>query len=260
MNEHGLAGLQRQFLARLRGQSRDGLETSIAPGRMPRDIGIGIYAHAYGARLREALEHDHPVLGAYLGDALWDTLCNGYIAAHPSRHRSLRDFGNDLPDYLTRTDAFSAHPEIAELAAFERCLLDSFDAADETRAEWDRLLDLPEGAWPRLRLRFHPSLRTHHVARNAIDIWTAIKRGNAPPQVHVATATDWVVWRDAERVSRFRSLDAEESTALAYSLHGGDFSGLCAQLLATREAETVPHVALNYLNAWCAEGWIARWD
>lgn len=165
-----LAILQRSFLAALTGGDKTLLLAQLATRCVPRETGLDIYAHAYGARLREALDNDHHQLGRYLGDDLWEQLCTGYIAAHPSRYRSLRQFGDHLPEYLRTTEPFSAHPQIAELSAFERRLLDSFDAADAPYADWSELQSLPSEAWPDLRLRFQPSLQRYSAMWNSVEI------------------------------------------------------------------------------------------
>lgn len=258
MSDESLAQLQQQFMARLRGTPDSTLDALIAHGRMPPTTGVGIYTHAYGARLREALTHDHPVLGTYLGDALWDALCHGYIAAHPSRHRSLRDFGAEVPEYLAATEPFRRHPEIAELASFERRLLHSFDAADAIRTDWDALLGIAQLDWPALQMDFHPSLLLHDVECNSVEIWQAIKAAEPPPPC-VAGTLHWVLWRDSERISRFRSLTAEERHALNHCLHGGNFADLCTQLLSWHAADAVPMAALEHLRTWSSAGWITRW-
>lgn len=168
-NDHSqsqsLAQLQRHFIAHLRGTTDEHLEQAVDVGRLPATTGLRIYAHAYGARLREALENDHPVLGAYLVDALWESL-KGYIDAHPSRVRSLRDFGNALPAFLAETEQFRGHPQLAELARFERLLLDSFDAADDPRAEWAQLQAIPPEQWPAMCVRLHRSVRDMQAWRS----------------------------------------------------------------------------------------------
>lgn len=254
-----LAALQRQFLGRMRGGNDGPAPRWVADDRLSRDVGLRIYAHAYGARLREALEHDHPVLGRCLGDDLWEVMCRGYIATHPSRVRSLRDFGARLPDYLAATAPFDAHPRLAEIARWERRMLDSFDAADGARVDWDALLALPPAVWPTLRPQFHPSVRLHRVAHNSVEAWQAIRAGLPPPPAAVAVSPAWALWRDADRVSRFRSLAAPELAALEHCVRGGSFSGLCERLQAWHTADAVPMQALQLLREWCDAGWVACW-
>ncbi|MGQ0802028.1 MAG: HvfC/BufC family peptide modification chaperone [Pseudomarimonas sp.] len=269
-----LADLQQLFMAELLGSRADDavagagpdgelpgntFDAHIAGGRMPKHVGLGIYTHAYTARLIEALDNDHPVLGSYLGDAQWQRACRGYIAAYPSRHRSLRDFGAGLPHYLAHAQEFAEHPQLAELAEFERRLLDSFDAADAPRASWQQLLELPPEQWPSLRPRFHPSLKLHRATCNSVEIWAAIKAGQTPPSVTTARVAQWALWRDAERISRYASLAADECASIDHSLRGGDFAGLCELLLEWHAVDVVPAVALAHLRHWCDEGWISHW-
>jgi hypothetical protein len=254
-----LSDLQRDFLAALREGNPRVLTQLAADRRVPSETGLAIYVNAYGARLREALDNDHAQLGRYLGDELWDQLCAGYIAAHPSRYRSLRQFGDHLPDYLRATEPFAAQPQIAELAAFERRLLDSFDAADAPHADWSGLQSLPGNAWPPLRLRFHPSLQQLTAAWNSVEIWQALKDERIPPAAAPATSRQWALWRDAGRVTRFRSLDDEETLALEHFIVGGDFAGLCEALLDRHDPRAVPAQALQHLRRWADEGWIAHW-
>jgi hypothetical protein len=257
-NVESLAALQREFIAALTSDRRSVLK-ELAHGRMLPQQGLQIYVHAYGARLRESLDNDHRQLGDYLGDELWESLCAGYIASHPSRYRSLRNFGDALPAYLRQVEPFTSHPEIAELAAFERHLLDCFDAAEAPHALWTELQAMPSHDWPHLCLRFQPSLQRHPVHWNSVEIWQALKSGQPPPTATVVTGLHWVIWRDAERVSRFRSLDLDEASALDHFLGGGSFGGFCELLLGQHPPQAVPSLALGVLQRWAADGWLARW-
>ncbi|MFC3814236.1 putative DNA-binding domain-containing protein [Lysobacter sp. GCM10012299] len=252
----GLAELQQRFLAQVRGVG-DHVDGLLARGQMPATLGLGIYGNAYGARLREALEHDHAVLGTYLGDELWERMSEGFIATHPSRVRSLRDFGSGLPGFLASTEPFAAHPQLAELARFERCLLDGFDAADDERLAWGDLVGVPQAAWPTLRLALHPSFQLFEARFNSVETWQAIKAGQTPPPA-VAVDACWALWRDDERVCRFRSLDGREHASIRHFLDDGGFAGLCEALATDLALIEVPGVALGYLQSWCAEGWLAR--
>lgn len=254
-----LAQLQQKFLETMRGGDAAALLSELALGRHGSPAtGLAIYRNAYTSRLREALESDHPVLGNYLGDDLWVQLCEGFIAAHPSAVRSLRYFGASLPSYLRTVEAFSANPELAEIAELERLLLDCFDAGDAERAAWPDLLAMPEARWPSLRLRFHPSLRQHRVQWNSVEIWRALKNEETPAPA-AATSGQWLLWRDPEQITRFRSLDAEEGDSLEHFLQSGDFSGLCERLQRGHPAHDVPGLALQTLHRWCGEGLIAEW-
>jgi len=254
----GLAELQRDFLADMRGLVPDAAMTHLASGGIPAATGIAIYRNAYAARLREALENDHPVLGRYLGDALWARMCDGYIAAHPSRVRSLRHFGESLPEYVANVEPFSASPQLAELARLERRLLDCFDAADADRADWHSLLEMPGADWPGLRLRFHPSVQVLEHAWNSIEVWNAMKQDDVPP-VAVPENSDWLLWRDDERITQFRWMTFDESIALRHFLHDGDFAGACEALLEVHPPEAVPGVAIGLLRQWFDEGLVECW-
>lgn len=257
-----LAQLQSDFLRNISGAGApvasqlDGSQ-GIAP-----DLGLQIYTHAYSARLREALHSDHAALAWYLGEERWLRTCNDYIAKHPSRQRSLRNFGNQLPEFLRQHPSHKSHPRIAELAAFERALLDSFDAADAPTADWQALLALPESAWPTLCPQFQPSLIRQSTRTNAVQVWMAAQSGEAlPKQVRIATSqrSDWAIWRDSKLVTHFRSLPEAEAAALDHFRAGGDFAMCCELLLQWFAADAVPAQALAFMGQWCSDGWIASW-
>ena len=254
----GLAELQRDFLADMRDVAPDAAMEHLASGDIPAATGIAIYRNAYAARLREALENDHPVLGRYLGDALWARMCDGYIAAHPSRVRSLRHFGESLPEYLAEVEPFSASPQLAEVARLERRLLDCFDAADADRGDWQQLLEMPDTDWPGLHLRFHPSVQWLQHAWNSIEIWNALKQDEMPPAT-VRETSDWLLWRDDERITRFRSMAFDESLALRHFLQRGDFAGVCETLLEVHPPEAVPSVVIGLVRSWFDEGLVQCW-
>lgn len=252
-----LAALQRDFLRTLAGEER-GVMATLAGGRgVAPARGLQVYVHAYSARLREALANDHATLATLLGDAGWEAMTADYIAAHPSRHPSLRHFGNGLPAFLRTHPRYAGVPLLAELAAFERALLDSFDAADAPRAAWRDLLALPSSDWPALRPRFQPSLRRVVATQGAVEAWKALRAGKPPPAE--ARPGDWALWRDESQVTRFRPLPEAESALLAHFLDGGDFAGACALLTRWQPVDAVPAFALAQWRRWCDEGWIANW-
>lgn len=252
-----LALLEQQFLAHLRG-GESFPRASCKQARVDSDIGLAIYTNAYRARLRESLETDHPILSWYLGDELWESFCLGYIDAHPSRYRSLRHFGESAVKYLGEHAPFSEHPLIAELAAFERLLLDVFDAADAERIDWTVIEQLAPSEWPGMRLCFHPSVRVLATHWNAVEVWQASKAGLDPPSAASSVSPGRLLWRDDARISRFRPLAADEFVAIeAILMSGCTFAGLCEALACIGPAESVPAIAVGFLRCWVDEGLVS---
>src|SRR5271155_3555088 len=84
-----------------------------------REVLFGVYQHAYGSRLVEAMRNDHKLLHSYLGDEMFDTMGEAYLAAHPSQHPNLRWFSSSLPKFLKSTEPYSNYPVLSDLAALE---------------------------------------------------------------------------------------------------------------------------------------------
>ena len=252
-----LHALEERLLAHLRNRAEFPREWC-AQGRVDSDLGLSIYANAYHSRLREALEADHPQLAAFLGDALWAEFCAGYIEAHPSRVRSLRHFGAQVPAWLGAHAPFTEHPVIAELALFERQLLDVFDAADDRRIDWAAMQALDGAAWPSVRLGFHPGVRLLPTRTNAVEIWRALKEAQPPPAAGTSATPARLLWRDVERVSRFRPVGADELLALQEMFSAQqDFAAMCARLAGVKPAAEVPALAIGFLRQWFDEGIIS---
>lgn len=254
----GLQQLQRDFLAYLLSGDQRIAEHVVDQAPVSRDIRLHIYRNAYRVRLRETLDTDHQVLGLYLGDELFEQMVNGYIDAYPSPYRSLRFFADGLPDYLRVTAPFADHPQLAELAAFERRLLASFDAGDAERVELSALAALPPSDWPSLRLRFHPSVQLFRADWNSVEMWQALKAEEAPPVPAVQPDSWWLLWRGEDRLTEFRSVALAEVRSMQHFLHGGNFAGVCEQLLALAPADTVAGQALDLLGTWLASGLVIR--
>jgi hypothetical protein len=250
----GLRELEMNFLAYLlSGDARIASEV-VDQAPVGRETRLAIYANAYRIRLRETLETDHEMLGLYLGDDLWDRMVDGYIDDHPSSYRSLRQYGDALPEWLRSTPPFAEWPQIRELALFERRLLVSFDAADACRVGAVELTELPARCWPDIRLRFHPSVQPLRVDTNCVEIWRALKADQTPPDAATQPDSWWLLWRGEDRLTQFRSLPGEESTLLHHFLAGGNFAAACEQLLAVHSGDDSAQIGLGLLMNWLETG------
>src|SRR5215218_976472 len=104
---------------------------------------LDVYRDGYALRLIEVLTNDYPGLMAMAGPADFDHVARAYIVAHPSRHPSVRWFGKDLADFMSRTAPYNKAPAAVEMARFEWALGEAFDSADVAPIAAEGLMSLP---------------------------------------------------------------------------------------------------------------------
>jgi hypothetical protein len=254
-----LDGLQVRFQDFLLGHETT-LRAEVQDGpRTGRDTLLAVYRDGYVLRLLEALGEEYPGLRAMLGPQAFDDAGRAYVAAHPSRHPSVRWFGRDMAAFLATTAPWSGTPALAEMAGFEWALGEAFDAADAEPARAEALMVLPAEAWADLRLYFVPSLRRLDLGWTAPQAWQ--RRDDAEPGTLMATAEQqgrvgWVLWRPALE-TRFRSMAADETAALDAARGGVPFPEICDVVAALVGAEAAPARAAGLLRVWVDQGLLA---
>jgi hypothetical protein len=226
-------------------------------GNISRDVRLHIYKNAYQARLKETIDNDHQILGFFLGDDLFDQMVVGYINTYPSDNTSLRHFADKLPFFLANNAPFNNYPIISELAHFERLLMIAFDAADATRFTRDLLSKTPPEQWPDLVFRLHPSVQMAHFHYNSVETWQALKQEQSPEPAK-KQPSNWLLWRNNDRLTQFRSLPAQEYKLINMMLTGASFAALCDFLLEEVTEEEASQVALNYLLTWLDDGMLIK--
>ena len=235
------------------------IENVVDQGNMDRATRLNIYQNAYNIRLKECIETDHPVLGLYLGDDLFDRMATGYIEQHPSRYPSLRQFCDQLPDYLRQHEPFKSIPIIAEIAMFERRLMDAFDAADsETTTELE-LRNLPAEYWPGMKLVFHPSVQIFEAHWNSVECWQALKNNGVPPDVREQQAW-WIIWRDNDRLTQFRNLTKDGFVLYQCFKDLYNFADACELLKEHLPEDQIGPSSVNHLKNWFGLGMIRSLD
>lgn len=257
MTKLSLAALQQQMIGYLMDDEQQITEQIAEQGGIDCAARLHIYQNAYQMRLKETIENDHQQLGIYLGDDLFDQMVAGYIKAYPSNNTSLRHYADLLPKFLAENLPFKNYPIISELAHFERLLMIAFDAADTERFSREILLNMPHEQWPSLVFRFHPSVQLAHFNFSTVETWQALKQEQAP-EAPVAQKNIWLLWRNHERLTQFRSLDLQEFTLIDMVLKGNSFADLCEYLLVSSNEEDISQLALNYLLSWIDEGLFAN--
>ncbi|MEA2836932.1 MAG: hypothetical protein QOD89_1482 [Bradyrhizobium sp.] len=219
-----------------------------------REVLYGVYRHAYGSRLVDALRNDHGLLHLYLGDEMFDAMGHAYVAAKPSQHPNLRWFSQGLPDFLKSAEPYSGHPILADLAALEKALNDAFDAADAAVLELADLARFAPELWNMLKFRPHPSSHRLDVSTNTAAVWLALKNDETPPDA--ATLDEpgrLLIWRQ-DVTPMFRELNAEEAMMWDEAANGMPFGVLCSMLATYDDPDGAAARGASYLHGWVTSG------
>ena len=222
-----------------------------------------IYVDGYRLRLAEVLGVQYPALAARCGREAFDALCGEFIAATPSVHRSIRDYGGELGRFLA-AHAVNIEDELrAELAAFEWHIAAVFDAASGAPITIAELAATAAERWAGLHFRGVPCLRRLATRTNAVAVWRAAKAAidaaagplTSPAAERVASL-EWLVARTGLD-TEFRSLSGGEAAALDRLLGGASFGELCASLAETAGDDAALQAA-SWLKGWLQQGLLER--
>lgn len=217
---------------------------------------LAIYRNAYRGRLVEALRLNFPVLRLAMGDADFEAMAFAFIAAHPSRRRSIRWFGEHLETFLRAEPAWLPHPALLDLARLEWAMSLAFDAADDTPMTAEALRGLDAAAWPELRFRLHPSVHLLTLDWAVEPILAALTADeSAEPEAPDERPHTTLVWR-LGLGPRWRELGEDEAAALRAVQAGRLFAGLCEVLAEHVTADDAANRAVAMLGRWLAEGLI----
>ena len=221
-----------------------------------RESRLGIYRDAYRLRLIEVLGNDFEILRTYVGDQMFDALARAYISAHPSTFRNVRWFGGKLAQFLRATAPYSGHPEVAELAQFEWCLGEAFDAQDIEAVRFEDVVSVAPEDWANLRFQAQPALRVLVLRTNAVAIWKSLKESSSAVTVELSPQpVTWAVWRK-QLSPFFRSLEADEAWALQAMMSGARFGEICTGVCGWVADEAAAAKAAGMLRTWVEAGWI----
>jgi hypothetical protein len=210
---------------------------------------LGIYTDAYAARLTEVLAATFPAVQAALGEGLFARLVGEFALQHPSRFRSARAYGEELPRWLLARLAGARAQGIADLGRFEWAVAGAFDAADQIGLTAASLAGIAPAQWPQLHFTYSPTVRRLSVTSNCVAWWRfACAQAPRPSRWRSSGIQQWLVWRQ-ELAVFYRRLSREETQALDAGLAGATFGQLCEQL-------STPAAAATMLQGWFNSGLI----
>jgi hypothetical protein len=227
-------------------QGDDGVVSElVADARFPISLRLGVYTHAYAARLVEVLAETFPAVQAALGTRVFARQVSDFVRQQPSRFRSVRDYGAELPAWLASRLTGPRAQAIADLARFEWAMAGAFDAADGAALQPQSLARVEPARWPTLQFAFSPSLRRLSVTSNGVAWWKFACAEQPRPSRWRATCTQqWLIWRH-ELAVFYRRLPQAEAQALDAALAGQNFGQLCEQLSGANEAAKLLHGWFN---------------
>jgi hypothetical protein len=239
------------------------LRGNLAIGRQVRSCGaldaaarLGIYRHAYAARLVEALRESYPALARTVGEEEFAALARGYLAEHPSATASIRWFGHALAEHLAALAADDRGAMLADLARWEWTLASAFDGTDQAAVGLDAAGSIAAGDWPSLRFTLHANLQRTALSTNAIEFWRAAANDSTCPAVPLRTPpVEWIAWR-RDLVTSFRSLGPEEARALEAAGRGQTFGEICQDLAIRVGDDAAALQAATFLKQWLLDGWL----
>jgi hypothetical protein len=231
-----LAQLQQSFQTQVL-QGGDAIAGELsADERFTLAVRLGVYTHAYAARLIEALAETFPAVQAALGERQFARQVGDFVRARPSRFRSVRDYGEQLSAWLTSRLGGPRAQGIADLARFEWAMAGAFDAADDPALEPQQLASVEPARWPSLQFTFAPSLRRLSVTSNCLAWWKfACAEQLRPSRWRSTCPQQWLIWRQ-ELAVFYRRLPQAEARALDAALAGRSFGQLCEQLSGAAQA------------------------
>lgn len=223
-----LAATQQHFLRMLRALPSDIAKGVREGGKIEIDARLGIYRHAYHARLTEVLQDVFERTWAYLGDETFEQCAHHYIDQYPPSGRTLQGFGAAFPDWLG--NRFPHDADIAEVARIDWMLRFAFDGPDATPILIDDLALLTPDDLSVVTFQFHPTVALASLNCNAASIWEALDQGITPPAAACLNEPTWLlVWRKDFR-PHFITIGEVEAAAIRKLRNGLCFADTCAAL------------------------------
>ena len=261
--ESGFSGEEAQ---RLIGLGRHELERIVRRSKnLSASERIGIYAHAYYARLLECLGESFPVLRRVLGAELFEPVAFEYLQKYPSNSYTLDRLGDRFAQFLEEARAPDAGdppawPEmLADLARFEHAIARVFDGPGlEGERPWggEDLRALGPEGFASARLVPAPSLLLLTSRFPINDLYTQARRaGEEDELTYPQPGIEHVALCRREFVVRRYPLDPFEFSLLEAIVVGATVGEALALAAEGAEAgEDLGRLVERAFAAWTAAG------
>lgn len=215
---------------------------------------LGIYHHAYRARLAEVLADSFAKTNLYMGSDSFEAEAIAFAVSQPPMTRSLSRYGAEFPAYLAKR--YPDNPELSELAQLDWDLRTRFDGADVpalSEAAAQTLSDGTAPQWLGWTEPLHPSMLLRNINTNVTQIWCAIDTDQDVPEVHYfAQPKALAVWRK-ELQPHFQTLEPDEARFVHCMLAGSSIDETASTWASAGELSD-PQQLGTWLQGWLAQG------
>ncbi|MGQ0385126.1 MAG: HvfC/BufC family peptide modification chaperone [Gammaproteobacteria bacterium] len=220
---------------------------------------LGIYSHAYFARLVEVLENEYPTTRRILGEEAFEAACRQFIRHHPSRERTLNRLSVKFPDFLGRSLPRNHRNGLAvDVARIERAMEDVFDGPCAEPLTAADIAAIPPAQWERRPLPPIPALRLLKLRYPANEYMNSV-RAKRRPRIPRPRATFAIVWRRGYQVYRCDQEPAQ--LRLLSALAAGRTLGQAVRTgIAGERGSAVRQAARlrRWFRGWAAQGLFRR--
>ena len=205
----------------------------------------------------KVLNSDYPGVQAILGEERFVKLASHYSNAYPSRHTSIRWYGQNLATFLNDKSPWFETPVLAEMATFEWVKGEVTDAADNSTVEFKDVAAVAPDQWAQMFPQLIDAMRLVYFNWNVVPIWTASQTDETlPPAQQVSPAQPWLVWRQGVEIY-WRSIDQYEEWALGICQANRNFGELCDGMGERVGISEAPMRAAGLLKQWVTDGLLA---
>lgn len=241
-------GLERERSLAVRGLD----DVIVGDERLSAEARVEIYANMYFYRILDALKEDFYATLAVVGDENFHNLVTDYLIHHPPTHYSIGEAGRFLAAFVRGHSLGRAHPYLADLAALEWAIIESFHADDPPSLDAETMRQIAPEKWPALRLATHPAVRLPTFDYRVDRLLAEVEGGDKwhPP---ARERSPTLVWRNRSRVY-YRALEISEFSALDTASSAATFAEICGRFASAMTGGDVASEINKKLSSWLGDG------
>lgn len=208
---------------------------------------LGVYHHAYRARLSEVLADSFAKTQLFMGSDLFEAEATAFAVAQPPHTRSLNRYGATFPACLAAR--YPGNPELHELAQLDWDLRSCFDGPDVPALSAADAQADAAASWLLREAPLHPSLVLRAIRTPVVPMWKAIDADAEVPEATLLPEPMFLaVWRKGLQ-PHFQTVDAAQAQVVLRLQAGASISAACSALAD-------PDQLAGWLQAWLGEGWL----